>query len=116
MREFTDSIGCKYDLDNPETYAHLPKTIKELRNRMFEKIGYSYLYMNVWHRECFFTSRKTPLFYAISTIEQRKRIKEFVFNFAKKEKEFRTTKTEEENVLWMQEQVFLFEDEIDNMC
>jgi len=116
MREYTDSIGCKHDLDNPESYSYLPKTLKELRNRMFEKIGYSYLYMNVWHREIFFAPEETPLFFTISGTEQKKRVEELAFNFAKQEKEFRTTKTEEENILWMQEQVFLFEDEIDNMC
>jgi hypothetical protein len=99
MRKFTcRPFDFEVDLDDPKTYEYLPKTTKELRELMFSKIGYAFCYMNFWHEEWFERG------------EQRERVENLVENFTKNERE------NYDNVLWYQEQIFLFEDETENMC
>lgn len=90
------------DLDNPETYQGLPTDINELRRLMFEKIGYSHCYMNFWHGETFHDE--------LVGRAQIKRVEKLVKGFTENEK------ANYDNLAWYQEQVFLFEDEIENMC
>jgi hypothetical protein len=101
MREFkSNAFGYSVDLDDPKTYSHLPKTIKELRQLMFSEIGYAFCYMNYWHKDLF-DKRDGG---------QKKRVKQLVQNFTENEEQNR------QNVLWYQEQIFLFQEEIENMC
>ncbi len=88
------------DLDDTQTYIHLPDSIGELRKLILSEIGYAYCYMNYWHPEIF----KTVGF------QQKNRVLSFIEAFALAEKNNR------ENVMWYKEQVFLFQDEIENMC
>lgn len=88
------------DLDDPTTYAHLPNTTKKLRELMLSKIGYAYCYMNFWHKDVF--GKRDG--------GQKKRVELLVKNFTENEME------NYQNVLWYQEQVFLFQNETENMC
>ena len=103
MRLFTET-GCGYhvDLDDPETYENLPNTVGEIRNKLLEEIGYSYVYINYWHADVDFG-------------DQPKRINKLIENFSKNEKDHRFQPSKSD-VLWYQEQLFLFIDEIENMC
>ena len=91
-------FGEIVDLDNPETYSHLPKTTKELRQTMFAEIGMAYTYMYFWHKKVFKKSSQTE------------RVNLLIKNFADNERENYS------NVLWYQEQIFLLQDETENMC
>lgn len=105
MRKFKcrPFYDIEVDLDDPKTYEHLPNDIGKLRNLMFEKIGYSYCYMNFWHKEIF-SDKKS---YAS---KQKKRIKKLIKNFTE------NARYNYNNILWYKEQVFIFEDEIENFC
>jgi hypothetical protein len=101
MRKFiTSPFGDEVDLDDSATYSHLPKNVKELRRIMLSEIGYSYCYMNFWHKDIF-GSRDGG---------QKLRVEELVKNFTENEKKNYS------NILWYQEQIFLFQNEIENMC
>lgn len=98
MRIYKDRLfNDEYDLDNEDTYSHLPDNIKELRILMLSEIGYSYLYMNKWYSEIF---NKTP---------QKDKVEKMVDYFAENEKYHYQDKK------WYKEQVFLFQEEIENM-
>ena len=125
MREYKTSFdGSKVDLDNQETYNHLPKTIEDLNNRMLREIGYATCYMDYWHPDIF-TKEKADLHtdwsedeialgypdaFANSGFNQRQRVYRLIEDFTKNRHD------NWENIQWFQEQVFLFEDEIENMC
>lgn len=100
MRKFICSpFGeVEVDLDDPKTYEHLPQNIKELRQMMLAQIGYAYCYMKFWHKDTFGKGA------------QKKRIKKLIKTFTNNEKD------NYNNILWYQEQIFLFQDEIENMC
>lgn len=99
MRKFTcRPFSDEVDLDDPKTYDHLPKTTKELRQLMLSEIGYAYCYMNFWHKEVF------------EMCNQKGKVDELIKIFTDNEKK------NYDNILWYQEQIFLFQDEIENMC
>jgi len=131
MREYkcTDLFGQTVDLDNPETYKHLPTDLKVLDKLMFELIGKAIVYMDYFpSRKGMYPKRKLKDKFAPLTewypdadpeamVEvnntgwyQRKRIEELIQNFASERK------NNYDNVMWLQEQVFLFQDETENMC
>ena len=100
MREFkTSPFGIVVDLDNPETYNHLPDTLEELESYMFKEIGIAYCYMNYFH----------PEWYNEDSI-QRIRVTKLVKIFTR----FRSKNFT--NKQWYKEQIFMFEDETENMC
>lgn len=92
-------FGQVVNLDNPETYSHLPNTDRELDDLMFKHIGYAYCYMNFFN---------TDLDWEGCGQKQRvhKLIQEYCTNRQYKWGDH----------MWFKEQVFLFEDEIENMC
>lgn len=90
------------DLDDPKTYDYLPNTTKELRQIMFSEIGYVHCYINYWHKDIFGSKKHNG--------KQIKRIDTLIKNFTENERE------NSDNVMWYKEQIFLFEDEIENMC
>lgn len=100
MRKFICSpFGDEVDLDNLETFSHLPDDVNQLRDILFKEFGWCHLYMNYLHQDVFGESDL-----------QRKRINEFMKNYSENHlKNY-------DNVLWLKEQVFLFQDEIENMC
>lgn len=131
--------GFEVDLDNPKTYKYLPKTIKELRNLMFKEIGYALVYMDYFpDRKGFFPkNKKKDKFYKLSEwypdtkhpnkkvevnnvgYRQRQRVYKLIKNFAENERKHIYTEDKVQkakNLMWYKEQVFLFQDEIENMC
>lgn len=127
MRKFLERpFGQEVDLDNPETYNYLPKTTKELDNLMFREIGMAICYMDYFHPDIFGKEKQLPNFdldwseedlknnrpdqLSNSGYYQRMRIYDLIKNFTSERR------NNYENVLWYQEQVFLFQDETENMC
>ena len=100
MRKFKTFEGSEVNLDNSKTYKHLPQNTKELRQLMWLEIGYTYCYMSFWYKDIFKKQGR----------KQKKQVKLFIKNFIKNEEQ------NYENVLWYQEQIFLFQNEIENMC
>jgi len=89
------------DLDDPATYSHLPNTINELRELMFARIGYAYCYMYYWHPDIYSGNIGDT-----QKINVKAKIKYFTEN----------ERANYNNIMWYKEQVFLFDDEIENMC
>ena len=132
MRKYKPVWSEEVDLDNPDTYSHLPNTYSELRNLMFRHIGYTLVYMDYFpNRKGFFPKRKRKdefikksefiadakdgdTLIEINNVayNQRLRVYALIKNFAENEDKH----TQDENLMWLKEQVFLFEDEIENMC
>jgi len=97
MRIHKDHFGYESDLDDPDTYSYLPNTIEKVRDQMYNEMGFSLLYMDFFHPGEF--SKSDP---------QRKRIKKLIKSYIADK--FNTS------LLWHQEQLFLFQDETENMC
>jgi hypothetical protein len=99
MRKFVCSLGEEVDLDNKDTYSYLPDDANQLRDILFKDFGWSQLYMNYLHFDIF---DKKDI--------QRIRIDKFMKSYSENHlKNY-------DNVFWLKEQVFLFQDEIENMC
>lgn len=92
-----------YDLDDPKTYEHLPKEAGLLDDMMFKQIGYALCYMKNFHPEIGWGKKNNDG-------GQKKRIKKLIKNFCKERKNHYG------DILWLQEQVFVFAEEIENMC
>lgn len=90
--------GQEVDLDDPNLYDYLPNDPKSLDDLMFKEIGYALCYMNNFHPEIF------------KSHKQKTRVLKMIKNFCDERV------NHYEDVSWYQEQVFLFQDEIDNMC
>jgi len=103
MRKFTCTPnGEVVDLDDPETYSHLPEEHDELDDLMFEEIGKAMVYMNYFYPDVFNDSS--------SGTAQRKRIEVLIKDFAENRKH------NYHRAIWYQERIFLFQDETENMC
>jgi len=103
MRLFKTSFdGLEVDLDDPKTYEYLPDNTKELRQIMLSEIGYVHCYLNYWHKDIFGSYKHNG--------NQIKRIKKLIKYFADNERE------NTNNIMWYKEQIYLFQDEIENMC
>jgi len=99
MREFrTSPFGQTVDLDDPNTYKHLPDDTKQLRTIMLSEIGYFYCYTQFWYKDIF------------EGTDQLKRVEVLIKKFTDEER------PNYDNILWYKEQIFLFQDEIENMC
>ena len=100
MRLFTCSpFGDEVDLDNPVTFSYLPDDTHQLRTILFKEFGFAILYMNYFHPDIFCEQNT-----------QRIRIDKFMENYSQNHLE------KYNDVLWLKEQVFIFQDEIENMC
>jgi len=96
MREFTCAMGEVVDLDDDKTYDYLPKTDKELDKLMFAEIGMALVYTKHFHPDW--------------DERQCNRIDKLIESFAKERR------NNYGNVIWLREQVFIFQDETENMC
>ena len=104
MRLFkTSPYGDEVDLDDPKTYQYLPKTLKKLRDLMLSEIGYAYCYMNYWHSDIFDGKKDGGQKTRANSL-----IKEFTDNEGLNENYL--------NLMWYKERIFLFQNEIENMC
>lgn len=99
MRKYTCAFGEEVDLDNPDTYKHLPDDLKKLDDMMFNVIGQALVYMDYFHPE-----------YYPKNDKQRKRIIQLIKKFAD------DRHNNYQNKMWYKEQIFLFQDETENMC
>lgn len=125
MRKYKPCDEPEVDLDNPKTYKHLPKTYDELRKLMYREIGYALCYMDYFssRKGCFpFKKSKKKLMIkhpfskkmvnvSNSGYEQRQRVYKLIKNFANNE-----NRKSSKDLMWWKEQVFLFQDETENMC
>ena len=107
MRKFECPFGEIVDLDDPTTYDYLPKDKISLDEKMFCEIGKALTYMNYFHPDIF-PKRKNKNDLTICGWQQRQRVNQLIKNFA--------DKNHYDDVLWYQEQIFLFQEEIENMC
>ncbi len=96
MRKFKTRLEGIVDLDDPRTYDHLPKGCEELDRRMFMRIGQALIYVKY--------------FYPDWDKAQKGRINVLIKNFADNRRE------NYKNFKWYREQLFLFEEETENMC
>lgn len=130
MRKFKQSFdGREVDLDNPKTYKHLPKGVSELDDLMILKIGQALLYMDYFpRRKGMFPAKKlkpkmvricdmSPDWRSKRKIDinnsgwhQRQRVIKLIKVFAN------NRHNKWGDVQWFREQVFLFDDETENMC
>lgn len=116
MRIFkTSPFGYEVDLDDPKTYAYLPQTKDELWAKIFSIIGYALCYMDKFHPDHY---PKEKMFFGDSPsllgscYEQRMRINVMIDDFCSDPKYYEYINSVE----MMQEFIFLFEDETENMC
>lgn len=100
MRKYKTAFGECVDLDDPNTYKLLPQECDLVIARMFHEIGYAYCYMNYFHRDT----------YKHCGVSQKVYVEIGIKHFCDGFKQNRN------NLLWLQEQLFKFLDEIENMC
>ena len=98
-RPFKDAFGHTVDLDDDKTYKNLPKTDRELDDKMFEEIGKALVYMDYFHPDVF------P-----SSSPQRLRVNQMIYNFATERR------GHYKDVKWLREKLYIFQDETENMC
>jgi hypothetical protein len=128
MRKFKSRQCGTVDLDSPKTYKYLPKDKDKLDDMMFRDIGRALVYMDYlvsrkglynkrkikvtegfMKRKRFGTKREADAFLN-SGYYQRQRIYKLIKNFAdNRSKHFNDVK-------WLREQVFLFQNETENQC
>ena len=96
MRIFKTEFGDVVDLDDPNTYSHLPQTTRECDDLMFREIGYYYCYVNFFHKDW----DGDQIFRCLTLIQKFTTERKDNYN----------------NLMWYQEQIFLFQDETENMC
>lgn len=108
MRKYISSFGEEFDLDNPDTYKHLPDDLNKLDNMMFKEIGQALVYMDYFRKELFL--KKDDYYHNSGGFNQRQRIKKLIKDFSEnRHKNYK-------NKMWYKEQIFLFQDETENMC
>ena len=89
--------------------------VRRLNDLMLKKIGYAYAYMNHWHPEIWGENpkplpKKHPRFGQRPDGGQRTRVLKLIDNFCKeRDKNW-------ENPKWFKEQIYLLDDETENMC
>jgi len=101
MRKYIDSFGKQHDLDDPQTYVFYPDDCDVLDKLMFKDIGFALVYYKYFHPDSLND---------ITVKEQMNRIDKLIETFCK------DRKNNYKNILWYKEQLFLFQDEIENMC
>lgn len=95
-----------FDLDDETTYANLPNEEEELTNRMWKNIGFALSYMDFIHRDLY------PM-----DSRQRIRVTELIAKFWREGREdMPDGDMKRGDVRWLKEQIFIFEDETENMC
>ena len=123
MRKYKPAYGKEVDLDSAKTYKYLPNDLKELDNLMFLEIGYALVYMDYFpDTKKMFPSKKQTIKMITHPYnnkkvdknncgwQQRQRVLKLIKNFAK------NRQNNYENKMWLKEQIFLFQDETENMC
>ncbi len=121
MRKYKTSFDrIVVDLDDTKIYDYLPKTSKALDSLMFCEIGKALVYMDYFHPEVFSKRKKKERFVELkpgkmiemnnSGYNQRQRVYKLIENFAS------NRHNNYDNLQWYKEQIYLFQDETENMC
>jgi len=132
MKEHVESFSRKrVDLDNPETYKHLPDDVRLLDDLMFRKIGKALVYMDYFHPDIFPKEKQTEEWIKLHEFypeiegtengdklveinnegyNQRLRVYKLIKAFSIGRKH------NWKNLMWFKEQVYLICDETENMC
>jgi len=105
----TSPYGDEVDLDNELTYNHLPDKCKLLDDIMFKEIGFALCYMDYFHPD-HYINEKSENKLKNSCYEQRLRVNNLIKDFTS------NRKYHYNDIMWYKEKVFLFQDEIENMC
>lgn len=93
---YEEPFGPEVDLDNPDTYKHLPDTLKELDDRFLKEIGYTQCYFKYFHP---YWDKK-----------QIKRVEILIKEYCENRRVWW------DNIPLFKEKLYLFENEIENMC
>lgn len=96
MREFKTADGEIVDLDNSETYCYMSDDISKIQFQIQQEIGFYYCYVNYWHPDW--------------DEKQEARVEELIKKYANGRRDNRN------NLPWHRETLFIFQDEIENMC
>lgn len=99
MRKYKTAFHGEVDLDDPKTYELLPQDCDLIIKRMFYEIGYAYCYMRYFHWNAYKDGSSQKVYVEIG-------IKHFCEGLEQNRN----------NLIWLQEQLFKFLDEIENMC
>lgn len=107
MREFKTSPDRRIvDLDNPDTYKHLSQDIEVVERQIYVKIGQAITYMDGHYPHLY---PKQPGGNG-SGYAQRQRVQKLIDNFALNRRDHVN------DLRWYQEQIFLMQDDCENMC
>jgi hypothetical protein len=108
MREFkTKFYGDIVDLDSTETYEYLSKDIKVLREQIYAEFGKAVCYMDGFHPDRYPKEKSGKNEWGYN---QRQRVYKLM-------KDFTAGAIQQyNNIQWYQEQIFLMQDECENMC
>jgi hypothetical protein len=132
MREFQTAMVGTVDLDDPKTYEYLgDNDVRRLDDIMFKEIGQALVYMDYFHPDIFPKKKvisqykykedvypetkntehgKEQIEFTNTGYYQRVRVNKLIKKFAKERK------NNWENPMWFKEQIFIFQDETENMC
>ncbi len=95
MREY-HAMGQTVDLDDPKTYSGMSEDEKILDDQIFKSIGYYYCYVKYWYPN-FYEAQEQRVHLLVSRFTSGR-----INNYG--------------NIMWLQEILFLIEDETENMC
>src|SRR5687767_3048817 len=102
MRMFQCAIGPEVDLDDPETYKRLPQTVPGVLEKLYKEVGYARLYVLGVHD---FTSSECGR----AQLERIAKLESEIAGFF-------GGRLYQQSLIFWQEKLFVFEDEIENMC
>jgi len=117
MRFYVTSFDSRVvNLDDRDLYNNLPDNVRELDDMMFKEIGSALCYMNNFYPDVFHTKKTYKINPYTNKREldggyaQRLRVLKLIEHFCVERKNHYN------DVLWLQEQLYLFMDETENMC
>jgi len=123
MRPFVEQpSGVTVDLDDPQIYDYIgTDDVDKLNDIMLRHIGYAICYMDYWNKDIFATEPSEPIMEEyngrmidinITNVgyKQRLRVNDLIKIFTENRRD------NFNNALWFKEQIFRFQNEIENMC
>lgn len=120
MKIFKDFMGEEWDLDDPRTFQNFPTTIDELEKKMFSEIGMALCYMD-YMRAPYFDEHKAEDYPLVdeanlkrlnSGYNQRLRVNALIKTYCDE----RLKRMRANDIMWFKQQIFIFQDEVENQC